>query len=335
MSKRTSRILSLLLACVLLITPAAVLANDSIATIEGTVFLDDNQNGIIDGSEGGIFGVTVDLYAVGGMDPLASDTTDDNGNFTFTVQALGDYIVKETDLESHASTTPNEVEVTIENPGNVIDEIDFGDFKPEPGETTRIDFLIMDFFDLLLVDVLDLRNLGGWGYGNIARVYFLAMLSAEHDVSDIIAMRDSMGWGEIMTVLGRAGLKGYNLGLVVSGRDAPSPIQNLMDGCSLITEPEQVQELFSLGGNNGSIKKACKLAQEVGGDFDKLVKALGLLADHNQKQVREMLQSEAMVQVNQDNGGNNQDNGNNGNNGNHGPPACKGKNKNDEGCSKK
>jgi hypothetical protein len=426
MSKRTSRIVSLTLALALFITPVAVLANDSVATIEGTVFLDENQNGIIDGLEGGIDGVAVDLYAVGESDPLFSETTDEKGKFTFNVQALGDFVIKETDPEFHASTTPNkvmvefevegsvatvnfgdaliadlgsvsgtvfndenrsrildegepgikdvtlnllngdgfviattttdkdgkytlpsptgtfiveeidppehysstpnEVEVTIKNLGDVTEKIDFGDFKPKPGETTPIDFLIMDFFDLLLVDVLDLRNLDGWGYGNIAKAYFLAMLSAEHEVTDIIALRgESMGWGNIMKeVLGRAGLKGYNLGLIVSGREVPNATQKLIEGCANISTPEQVQELYGMGASNGTIKKACKLAQEVdGATFETLVEALELLADHTQKQVREKLQSGATNQLNNANGGNN---------GNHGPPPCKGKNKYDEGC---
>jgi hypothetical protein len=132
-------------------------------------------------------------------------------------------------------------------------------------------------------------------------------------------MRETMGWGEIMKeVLGYAGLKGYNLGLIVSGRETPSQIQRLIEGCELIESAEQVQELYRGGASNGAIKKACRLAGEAGEGFETLVEALGLLKVYDQKQVREILM-----------GGNE----NEVTNGNHGPPPCKGKNKYDEGCS--
>jgi hypothetical protein len=116
-------------------------------------------------------------------------------------------------------------------------------------------------------------------------------------------------------------LKGYNLGLIVSGREVPNSIQKLIAGCGSISTPEEVQELYGMGASNGAIKKACRLAGEVGGDFEILVETLGLLKVHSQKQVREILASGFTNQTT------------NGTNGNHGPPPCKGKNKNDEGCN--
>ena len=70
MSKRISRILSLIVALVLLITPAAVLANGGTATIEGTVYNDANQNGVFDEGDapalfvGGLFTLAGDIPSV-------------------------------------------------------------------------------------------------------------------------------------------------------------------------------------------------------------------------------------------------------------------------------
>jgi hypothetical protein len=158
----------------------------------------------------------------------------------------------------------------------------------------------------------------GWGYGNIAKAYFIAQLS-DTALGDILGLRETMGWGRVMKeIMGNAGLKGYNLGLIVSGRTVPNSIQRLIDSCASIDTPEQVQELYATGANHGSIKKACRLTSEAGGNFDTLVTALGLLKVHSQKQVREMLMEENTDQFG---------------NGDHGPPACKGKNKYDEGCN--
>ncbi len=426
MSKRISRILSLLLALGLLITPMAVLANGVTATIEGTVFNDANQNGVFDEGDTGIDGVTVELFAgdsetatdsvitsgdglyefldlslvdymvvetdppdhvsttsnevavtllesdpaatvnfgdaahgdLGEISGFVYDDTDRDGVFDdgepkipgVTVQLFGfdgaviesattelvtgEYVlsmalagantVHEIDLPTYYSTTPNTVEVELAAPGATVVGINFGDFIPLEGEVHRIDLMLMKFFDIALLDFQALRAMEGWGYGNIAKAYFLAQFS-ETSLVEILGMRETMGWGNIMkAVLGRAGLKGYNLGLIVSGREVPQTTQNLIDGCELINSEEQVQELFSLGGSNGSIKKACKLAKEVdGATFETLVEALELLGDHNQKQAMELLLGGATTQVNNDD------------NGEHGPPACKGKNKNDVGCSKK
>jgi len=427
MSTRISRILSLSLALVLLITPMAVLADHEAATVHGTVFSDVDNFGVFDLEESGIEGVLVTLFEGDGTTFVDDTTTAADGTYAFTGRTLSSYTVKvevqvlyadttpisvpvtadsssifpavdfgkeplpvgsisgivyddvnrdgefdfgvedialeevtvtlsdsegeeittstnssgeygftelipgsytvvETDLKEpifYYSITPNTVVVNLPTNDSMVVVVDFLDFIPAEGEVPRIDLLLMKFFDISLLEFQALRGMEGWGYGNIVKAYFLAQFS-ETPLAEILGMRETMGWGNIMkAVLGRAGLKGYNLGLIVSGRDVPQTTQKLMDGCELIDSEEQVQELLSLGGNNGSIKKACKLAQEAGGEFDKLVEALGLLRSHNQKQVMEMLQGEATTQVNNDD------------NGEHGPPACKGKNKNDEGCSKK
>jgi hypothetical protein len=292
--------------------------------ISGFVYDDADRDGEFDLGEDTIPKVPVKLFGFDG-EVIETVTTDqETGKYTLSKALAGVNTIQEIDPSPYLSTTPNKVEVILKNPGDSVEGINFGDFIPTEGEVPKIDLLLMKFFDIALLDFQDLRAMGGWGYGNIAKAYFIAQLG-DTPLIDILGMRETMGWGNIMkAVLGRAGLKGYNLGMVVSGRDAPQSVHNLMNGCSLISEPEKVQELFSSGASNGTIKKACKLAQEVdGATFETLVVALELLADHTQKQVREKLQSGATNQLNNANGGNN---------GNHGPPPCKGKNKYDEGC---
>ena len=62
------------------------------ASIGDTVWLDQNANGILDGGEAGIAGVTVKLLDANGTQ-IATDTTDANGNYRFSDLAAGDYTV--------------------------------------------------------------------------------------------------------------------------------------------------------------------------------------------------------------------------------------------------
>ena len=66
--------------------------------ISGTVFLDDNGNGILDPGEGGIEGVTVQLLGVDvfGNDVDITMQTDSNGQFSFTDLNAGTYQLIET-----------------------------------------------------------------------------------------------------------------------------------------------------------------------------------------------------------------------------------------------
>ena len=64
------------------------------STISGTVFLDQNNNGIQNGADAGINGVPVELLNnAGGV--VATTTTDASGNYTFTGLAPGNYAVRE------------------------------------------------------------------------------------------------------------------------------------------------------------------------------------------------------------------------------------------------
>jgi protocatechuate 3,4-dioxygenase beta subunit len=70
-------------------------------SLGSTIFNDKNNNGLLDGTDAGIAGVTVKLYAANGTTPIkAADgttdlttTTDANGNYIFTNLAPGTYVV--------------------------------------------------------------------------------------------------------------------------------------------------------------------------------------------------------------------------------------------------
>jgi large repetitive protein len=64
------------------------------AQIGNTVYRDWNGNGVQDATDGGLPGVTVQLYASNGTTLLASQVTDANGNYLFTGLGAGTYVVK-------------------------------------------------------------------------------------------------------------------------------------------------------------------------------------------------------------------------------------------------
>jgi uncharacterized repeat protein (TIGR01451 family) len=94
--------------------------NDSpFAAIYGTVFEDLDGNGLWDGDEVGLEGVTVTL------DDTSSTTTDDYGSYTFSTATEAVHTVVETDPDGYFSTTPNEVHVEVAlGDGH---QVDFGD----------------------------------------------------------------------------------------------------------------------------------------------------------------------------------------------------------------
>jgi uncharacterized protein (DUF2141 family) len=94
-----------------------------IGTILGTVFDDRDGDGAQDGGEPGIGGVTITLLQ--GSSTISSTMTTVNGSYGFAPLFLGDYTVRETDPEGYASTTPNEVSVSLTVPGEK--SVSFGD----------------------------------------------------------------------------------------------------------------------------------------------------------------------------------------------------------------
>src|SRR6266545_467947 len=92
-------------------TTSANFGDQQKGTISGTVFNDLNGNGLQDGSESGIGGVTIELIDSTGTVVYSVITT--NGAYQFTNVLAGNYTVRENDLSGYTSTTANSVPVNV------------------------------------------------------------------------------------------------------------------------------------------------------------------------------------------------------------------------------
>ncbi len=124
------------------------------------------------------------------------------------------------------------------------------------------------FFDVPMTDVLTLRS-EGYGFGEVAIAYFLAMDSGL-TVDDILELREGdMGWGEIAQYLGLPpSNRDRNLGQLVSGRlvvsgTVPAGAQRLAD--RLGADGDDIAALLDEGASYGTIAVAYKLAGKLEG----------------------------------------------------------------------
>jgi len=92
--------------------------------IGGAVFNDLDGDGVRDAGENGIGGVGVALISADGT-LVEEATTTANGSYAFTGIQPGDYTVRETDPDGFASTTDNDVAVSL--PPNGAASANFGD----------------------------------------------------------------------------------------------------------------------------------------------------------------------------------------------------------------
>ena len=84
----------LFLTTLLLTMPGAALVAAERGSITGNVYCDRDKNGVCDCEEGGLKGITVEIFTehCGGT-PLQSVSTDEKGNFTFESFDPGTYFV--------------------------------------------------------------------------------------------------------------------------------------------------------------------------------------------------------------------------------------------------
>ncbi len=87
------------------------------------VWVDVNNNGLLDGSESGISMVVVSLYDASGTTVLSTTTTDASGFYTFTGLVSGSYIVEITPPANYTSSTDIS---SSSNPNNNQDDDDNG-----------------------------------------------------------------------------------------------------------------------------------------------------------------------------------------------------------------
>jgi type II secretory pathway pseudopilin PulG/uncharacterized protein (DUF2141 family) len=96
------------------------LSSSPIGVIRGTVYEDQDQDGLKGVGEPGITGVLISL------DNGAQTFTDDTGYYSFIAEE-GNYTVVETDPVGYSSTTPNSIEAIISAAGDTV-TANFGDY---------------------------------------------------------------------------------------------------------------------------------------------------------------------------------------------------------------
>ena len=116
------------------------------ASIGDTLWIDRNEDGVVDAARAALPNVTVNLYDSTGTNLLATTTTDANGNYSFTGLYAGNYVVS-VDETSIVTTTngitatiagghgpgqrqrqqsPQPCNVNVPTDSSVIDTVDFG-----------------------------------------------------------------------------------------------------------------------------------------------------------------------------------------------------------------
>ncbi|MCB0215418.1 MAG: DNRLRE domain-containing protein, partial [Chloroflexi bacterium] len=126
-------------------------------SIGDTVWIDADEDGMVDMGELPLAGVTVRLYDSSGINLLATTTTDGSGAYTFDGLYAGDYVVRvdETSpvttpygvvttlaaaMELVSGSASNPVAVNLPTDSSVIDTVDFGyNWAGSIGDTTYYD----------------------------------------------------------------------------------------------------------------------------------------------------------------------------------------------------
>jgi uncharacterized repeat protein (TIGR01451 family) len=101
---------------------ATALVTGAAAQLMGTVYLDNNQNAVLDAGDTPIAGATVQLYI--GSKLIATTTTSANGSYTFTGQVPGSYSVAAVLQPGNISDTPTPVAVVLGGASVVV--VNFG-----------------------------------------------------------------------------------------------------------------------------------------------------------------------------------------------------------------
>lgn len=104
-------------------------ATPSLGRIRGQVWLDDNQDQVLNSGEAGLASVTLLLYR--SQQLLSQTQSVEDGSYAFDDLPAGQlYTVIQVDRHAYRSSTPNERTVLV-SPGSVI-QVDFGDFYDPP-----------------------------------------------------------------------------------------------------------------------------------------------------------------------------------------------------------
>ncbi|MCY2955330.1 MAG: SpaA isopeptide-forming pilin-related protein [Planctomycetota bacterium] len=104
-----------------------------LSAIAGTVFMDSNDNGVLNDGEPGIMYVTVTLQSVPPTTTLpASATTDDNGAYSFDHVPKGEYVLMQTRPGGYLDSVggSNQKTVSVVDDNTVLNGNDFADIIP-------------------------------------------------------------------------------------------------------------------------------------------------------------------------------------------------------------
>ncbi|MFC1481656.1 SdrD B-like domain-containing protein [Candidatus Neomarinimicrobiota bacterium] len=107
-------------------------------SVNGSVFLDTNEDGLLDAGENGVAGITVELLDADG-NVVATATTDSNGNYNFTNVPNSDYTVvvdPEGTLAGLSSTTGSNGAISVDGADVTVD---FGYALPNVSGTVFFD----------------------------------------------------------------------------------------------------------------------------------------------------------------------------------------------------
>ncbi len=106
--------------------------------IAGTVFVDNNRDGILDiGENVRLDGVRIELWDAADTTMLEFTTTALDGTYLFTDRPAADYIVKQIQPTLYTTTSPNQLNVTLPLTG--ISGIDFAEALWDIGDTIYFD----------------------------------------------------------------------------------------------------------------------------------------------------------------------------------------------------
>jgi subtilisin-like proprotein convertase family protein/protocatechuate 3,4-dioxygenase beta subunit len=97
-------------------------------SISGQKFNDLDGDGIKDGNEPGVQGVTIQLDRGANGSVERTTSTDSDGNYTFDSLMAGTYRVREVAPGGWVQTTNNPADITLNN-GNSVSGVDFGNFR--------------------------------------------------------------------------------------------------------------------------------------------------------------------------------------------------------------
>jgi hypothetical protein len=122
--------------------------NLGFGTIEGYVFLDDDQDGIFDNSEGGVPNTTLTLSS-------GDSTLTNNAGFYQLSVPPGIYDITERDEPGYSSTTPNTVVGVVIVPDTTV-TINFGDMLLQQDDF--IEIVITNIARAISVDAVDLKE---------------------------------------------------------------------------------------------------------------------------------------------------------------------------------